>query len=245
MGSLRPLEIVFDIWQASGDSDVSHRANVRKYRFTHDHFQLTTYLKMRVFLAIQIMSQMCIRMIRDVCETDNDYRLDDYKPMIELFDKVDRLVDIMNGASEPRNVENINEPRHKHVLELFGVLRLFEEWREECGGFNENFIAQQTWEDLVWMVFGVAGAACNLEDDGSLVMHQGRSGSDVCEHFFSQVRYINSNPNAQQAREGASALSGDLGMHGHSFQSESRGNAGKRAGTTAEDLFAPINMPNK
>ena len=130
--------------------------------------------------------------------------------------------------------------RHRHVMEMFDVLRLFEEWRSEVGGFNEKFITKQTWEDLVWMVFGLAGVACFLKEDGSEQMHQGRSGSDVCEHFFSQIRYINSNPNAQQANEGASAMSGDIGMDIVSFSTESKGNSGKRKGTTAEDLFREI-----
>ena len=119
------------------------------------------------------------------------------------------------------------------------MLRLFEIWRRECGEFNEKFITKQTWEDLVWMVLGLAGTACcYLNEDGSRVMHQGRSGSDVCEHFFSQVRYINSNPNAQQTNEGASALSGDIGMEGPAFQDDSRANC--RSNVQVEDLMRPI-----
>ena len=40
----------------------------------------------------------------------------------------------------------------------------------------------------MWMVFGVAAvASLYLKEDGSLSMHQGRSGSDVCEHFFRRL----------------------------------------------------------
>lgn len=55
--------------------------------------------------------------------------------MIELFDNVDRLVDIMNGAAykngKSKDVELINTPRHRHIKELFDVLKIFEEWKAE------------------------------------------------------------------------------------------------------------------
>ena len=147
-------------------------------------------------------------MIRDYCDDDsNSTAIKDYQPMIDLFLKVDRLVDIMNGSTKKEGVELINHPRHKHITELFDILRVFEGWKKECGGFTNNFITSYTYQDLVWMVFGVAAhASLYLDEDGSNVMHQGRSGTDVCEHFFSMIRYINSNPTMQQAREGASKV---------------------------------------
>ena len=72
-------------------------------------------------------------------------------------------------------------------------------------------------------------------------MHQGRSGSDVCEHFFSMIRYINSNPTMQQAREGCSTVSSGGGMYGTSFMPENKANAGGApAAATAAELMAPI-----
>ena len=55
------------------------------------------------------------------------------------------------------------------------------------------------------MVYGVAAVACTyLEEDGSRLFHQGREGSDVCEHFFCSIRNINPNPTLQQIRQAAS-----------------------------------------
>ena len=166
--------------------------------------------------------------------------------MIDVFEKVDRLIDIMNGTAfsnkKDRDVELINTPKHRHISELFDVLRLFEEWKNECGGFNHKYITVYTYEDLVWMVFGVAAvASLYLKEDGSCVMHQGRSGSDVCEHFFSLIRYINCNPTMQQAYEGASQLSGDIGMDGKSFQqNDRRSNSGGAEKATAVELMSSI-----
>ena len=241
------LNMPYEMWKASGDADVVGGASVRMYKFTHDHFKLNAYLKMRVFLAVQIPSQTMIKMIRDHCDrAENLANIKDYEPMIELFDKVDRLVDIMNGTGykkgKNRMVELINHPKHPHITELFDVLRVFEEWKKESGGFTEKFITNYSYEDLVWMVFGIAASAClYMKEDGSLAMHQGRSGSDVCEHFFSMIRYINSNPTMQQAREGCSTVSGGGGMYGTSFMPESKANAGGApAAATAAELMAPI-----
>ena len=131
---------------------------------------------------------------------------------------MDRLVDIMNGTGfkngRSRNVELINHPHHRHTIELFGILRIFESWKKQTKGKPTRFITWQTYEDLQWMVFGMAvHGRCYLKKDRSETMHQGRGGSDVCEHLFSQIRYINSNPNMQQGREGISKASSQLGMH--------------------------------
>ena len=92
------------------------------------------------------------------------------------------------------------------------------------------------------MVFGMAAhACCYLKEDGSETMHQGRGGSDVCEHLFSQIRYINCNPTMQQAREGVSKASSQLGMYNQAFQNDNKGNSGTaESETTAKDLLAPV-----
>ena len=64
-------------------------------------------------------------------------------------------------------------------------------------------------------------------------------------HFFSQIRYICSNPIMQQAREGASALSGAIGMDGALLQFSSKSKSGNAAKATADELMAPIGITNK
>ncbi|KAL7527937.1 hypothetical protein ACHAXR_003152, partial [Thalassiosira sp. AJA248-18] len=245
-GKQMKLGMLYEIWKASGDADLMGGAAVRLYKFTHDHFNLNSYSKMRVFLAVQVSSQTMIQMIKDHCDcVENLADIEEFAPIIELFDKVDRLVDIMNGSNQKkgkvRNVQLINHPKHGHISELFDILRVFEEWKNEVGGDTKKFITNYTYEDLVWMVFGVAATAClYLKEDGIDAMHQGRSGSDVCEHFFSMIRYINSNPTGQQAREGASTVSGGIGMYATSFKFDNKANAGGAPRHTAEELMAPL-----
>ena len=72
-------------------------------------------------------------------------------------------------------------------------------------------------------------------------MHQGRSGSDVCEHSFSKMRYVNSNPNIQQAKECASKVSSAVGMGSRVFRGGGRGNAATAGlDEKPEDLMSNI-----
>ena len=109
-------------------------------------------------------------------------------------------------------------------------------------GASRPIILYQTYEGLKWMVFGVgAHAACYLKEDGEYIMHQGRSGTDDCEHFFNMICYINSNPTMHQAREGASKVSSQVGMYLQAFQSDNKGNSGTaRSETTAAGLLKPV-----
>ena len=96
------------------DYEIISRADMRMYKFGEEHFQLNSYNKMRVFLAMHILSQTMIRMIRDYCDLDeNDIK--DWDPFIEVIDKIDRLVDICNTRKD-RGVECLNCPQHPHVF---------------------------------------------------------------------------------------------------------------------------------
>ena len=108
--------------------DVDGGSKLRRYKFTHDHFDLNAFTKMRVFLAVQFASQTMMRMIKDYC-IGRPGELPKFEPMLELLNAVDRLVDIMNGINESkgklRNVEPIDSPTHRHVRELLDILKLF------------------------------------------------------------------------------------------------------------------------
>lgn len=145
---------------------------------------------------------------------DNDDVHDscEYRGMLKISDKMDRLEDICNARScneitksqTARDTYKIDCPKHKHLTELFDILRLFEEWKMEAGGFNKHFITKQTYEDLQWTVYGIAGVAVEfLEEDGSKQFDQEVSGSDCCEHFFTSIKDDCSNPTLGQANQSA------------------------------------------
>ena len=209
---LMNLAMIKSIWLKYESSG----AQLRKTKLGYDHFELDSYKKMRVFLAVQVMSQSTIAMIKDYCDNEiNETDVREYKGMLELFDKIDRLVDICNGYGaeqiskdyKDRDVDKINHPQHRHIMELFDVLRLVEEWKKEAGGFKKQFITKQTYQDLHWLVYGIAGLASHyLKEDGSLILDQGRLGSDVMEHFFSMIRNDNSNPDLGAANQAAGKI---------------------------------------
>jgi hypothetical protein len=98
---------------------------------------------MHVFLATGFASNSMVDMIPEYCEAGND-NIEHFEGYIELLAAVDRLVDICNGygvdqnthSKRKRNAGPINTPRHSHVLELLQTLRLFEQWKVECGGYK-------------------------------------------------------------------------------------------------------------
>ena len=95
------LETLYDIWKTSGDMDVGGSSKLRRYKFTHDHFDLNAFTKMRVFLAVQMASQTMRRMLMDYCN-DRPRELPKFEPLLELLNAVDRLVDIMNGINKSK-----------------------------------------------------------------------------------------------------------------------------------------------
>ena len=68
-------------------------------------------------------------MIMDHCKNNSVNRIKDFQPILLLFDKMDRPVDIMNGHGFSKGKDQdgvlINEPRHRHISELFNVLCVF------------------------------------------------------------------------------------------------------------------------
>ena len=103
-----------------------------------------------------------------------------------------------------------------------------------------HYMTRECYEDLSWMVFATVGVACAyLDEDKSKKMHQGRSGSDVCKHFFAKIRQVNSNPNPQQCREITSKISAQGAISSQDFMPKGRQNAAKAA-ANKEELLAPL-----
>jgi hypothetical protein len=238
-----------EMWEAIGDADVSDSCKVRLFKFTMEHFTLNSFNKMRVFLAVQIPSLTMIEMIEYACDApESEYCIGDYSSVIDIFRRVNRLVDIMNGKNSHGgkilDVEQINSPTHRHLEELLSILRLFEEWKRESGKAKKKFITKETYEDLCWMVFGTVTLACTyLKSDGSNKMDQGRSGTDPLEHFFCKVRRKNPNGGEQDCRESTSTISAGTG--GSHLFSRSGGQNTAKSHVDPRDYFRPMHKMNK
>ena len=166
--------------------------STRKTKLTEDHFYKNAYSRMRVHLAVQVVSESVAHLIDRYVKEMGPTIAEKYAPLKSIILACDRLVDIWN-ANYSKKCECINSPTHPHLKELRSILLLFDEWRKHSATKDE-FITSESWEDLCWLVYGIEGMAQEyLENDKSRRMNQRRGGSDVCEFEFAAFRQSNSN----------------------------------------------------
>ena len=235
------LGLIRKLWQTSGDGDNSN--SLRIYKFTRDHFFKNAFNRMRVHLATQITSLSTIRLIDESLATGTcEYTEEELAPMKEILFTLDQTIDIMNAKSNHNGVkklgEKINNPKHRHLAELLSTLAIFTDWKKEAGKFDERFIPIQSYEDMTWMIFSVVGISIlYLNEDGSLVFDQGRSGSDCCEHHFGNIRMRYGSANILNCELATGKATSSRSC---TFVAVSRTNtAGARKETTSE-LFDPL-----
>ena len=145
---------------------------------------------MRVHLAVQVVSKSVAQLI-DRYAAVNDLG-PKYAPLRDIVLACDRLVDICN-ANYAKGCECINSPDHNHVKELQLILLLFAEWKSKCK-MKEEFITNESYEDLCWLVYGSKGIDQEyLLNNKSRQMMQRRHGSDCRELEFAAFRQANSN----------------------------------------------------
>lgn len=207
--SLKMLETV---WENDGGAE---GASVRTNRLSREHFHKDSFSRMRVYLAVQVMSMSMCRMIDDQV-ADKMLDKDQYAPLREIIGKVDRLVDVFNGTKEnkqkeDKGCENLNAPNHRHVTESLDILTLFCEWKAEAQALEDSstFMPYTSFDDLCSMVFGLVGMAQKyLHQDGSRTMVQRRGNTDVLEHAFAHLRARERNFNIAQGRQGVAQAQG-------------------------------------
>jgi hypothetical protein len=83
-------------WKKMVDFDIGICADICVYKSSTGHVELSSYNKMRVFLAIHICSQTVIQMTWDYCESHEDGNTKEYDTVIEVLEKIDQTVDITN-----------------------------------------------------------------------------------------------------------------------------------------------------
>lgn len=210
------LKMCQDVWEVTGDA--CRLPRLRMYRkLGHEHFDKNPYNRMRTFLAAQICSMTMVRIIDENAEECGGR--DKYASLRRMLIAVDRLIDICNATQksgpEIKGAGPIDSAHDPQLRELLEILALFTEWQREGGEYSEQFITRQSYEDLVWMVFGFVGVAKYYLLDsyvhvktggngsgkwsGVRAMFQRWGGTDVCEHHFANVRGACTNPNAQMA----------------------------------------------
>jgi hypothetical protein len=217
----------------------------RKTVLTEDHFYKNAYSRMRVHLAVQVLSESVVRLIERYVkdpEVQKEHEGDiekQYAPLKALISSCDRLVDIWN-ANRDKKCECIDSPNHPHIKELREILQLFAEWKESCHSKDE-FITRESWEDLCWLVYGIQGVAQEyLNKDKSRRMMQRRGGSDCCENEFAAFRQANSNGTEFDIRGIEARRSAYRGHNVSSFSRIVKSNSGRENRADLVELSAKL-----
>ena len=205
---------------------------IRKTVLTEDHFYKNAYSRMRVHLAVQVLSASVVSLIDRYIKDPNVQAekgvdiVQKFGPLKEIVGACDRLVDIWN-ANYSKKCECIDSPNHRHIKELHVILLVFAEWKNGCRNKDE-FITNKSWEDLCWLVYGIKGIACEyLLNNKSRRIMQRRGGSDVCENEFAAYRQSNSNGSEFDIRGIEARRSAYRGYNISSFSKMIKSNSGR------------------
>ena len=127
----------------------------RKTVLTEHHFYKNAYSRMRVHLAVQVVSASVADLIDRYVKEKGVHMSEKYAPIKSIILACDRLVDIWNG-NYSKGCECIDSPNHPHLKELHSILLLFAELKNQSNSKDE-FITSESWEDLCWLVYGIEG----------------------------------------------------------------------------------------
>ena len=200
---------------------------------------------MRVHLAVQVLSSSVLSLI-DRYTKDSDVQKDKgselvqkYAPLRTIVQSCNRLVDIWN-ANHDKKCKCIDSPVHSHVKELHSILLVFAEWKNSCKSKNE-FITNESWEDLCWMIYGIIGiSSIYLRKDESRRMMQRRGGSDCCENEFAAFRQSNSNGTEYDIRGIEARRSAYRGHNVSNFSKIVKSNSGREDRVDLASLYAKL-----
>ena len=170
-------------------------------KLTDEHFNKNAHSRMRVHLAVQVLSLSVHEMISNYCK-NNEERMKRYSSLLLFVEKINTVVDIWNHPStktfkcEPNGLryEPIGNSDHKYINYLESILVLFQEWNEETKKSKEpfKFMPKTLFLSFIQLVYGMKGVASQIPPGCYMV--QCRGGTDDVEQEFSRNRQLNSNP---------------------------------------------------
>ena len=186
-----------DMWYLTGGKS----NQMTPTKLTEAHFFKDNFSKMRVYLAVQVVSNSVVKVIDYVCGKpeilaalgrDASY----YKPLRELCQHGNRIVDIVNGR-DPKNKlrrEDFTAENGRRIQkELLEILSWFVKWEKlnKVAGLDEHsFLADATWDGLKRMILGYIGIIDFYVIGKDFKVAPRRTLSDPAEHLFSQLRNL-------------------------------------------------------
>ena len=201
-------KMIQDIWRKTNEG-CHHR--LMETKLSEKHFNKDGFSRMNVSLATQLLSSSVASMmeaaIKDV-NISRHLRLKpwQYRHIINLSRKVDRLVDICNGRSRNHektglfNTESGLEMQH----DLLEILEYFSIWNSSLKKKDKSdncFLPNQTWKSIQSLILGLVGCIqlYVIENGESFVPR--RTNTDTIEHHFGNSRQSVGGGNAPTAMQ--------------------------------------------
>mmetsp|Transcript_15878 Transcript_15878/g.20864 ORF Transcript_15878/g.20864 Transcript_15878/m.20864 type:complete len:1146 (+) Transcript_15878:1229-4666(+) len=207
-GRLQPLclKMLEDAWvayESKGSSTFSGEgALVRCRKLSNAHFQRTPFSRMRVKLAVQVLSHSMLDVIDEYCN-DAPNQTELYAPMREFISHFDKFVDICNGGNSNNtryNYGNIESINSAELDDLDEFMTWYEAWYNEiktdaayahfdAEGKKNSFIPEECWFDFQSIAKGIiAMSHFYLTKFPNAKIIQRRLMQDIIEHHFAHIR---------------------------------------------------------
>lgn len=202
------LSLIHDCWLALGGASVSQ---LRFSKLTVAHFEKNCFTRMRVFLAVQILSESVASMIEHVMKTKEltVTGKELFESTVLFCRKMNRLVDIMNGRGE-NGAPIVRSPHDDVLYEALDILGWLADWRNDLVeghlDLDVHFFPSELWEDVQGMVLSLVCTARYFTSRfPDVALCQRRGQQDIVEHHFGHLRQAAGAARglgAQQARSG-------------------------------------------
>jgi len=202
------LSLIHDCWLALGGGGVSQ---LRFGKLTVAHFEKNCFTRMRVFLAVQILSESVAQMIEHVMKTKEVTVAgkECFQSTVLFCRKMNRLIDIMNAADE-KDAQMVRTPHDAILYEALEILGWLADWHHGLvvGGLDPeiHFFPSELWGDMQGMVLLLVCTARYFTSSfPNVALGQRRAQQGIVEHHFGHLRQAAGAARglgAQQARSG-------------------------------------------
>ena len=226
--------MIENVWRES----LAGISALRLSKLTDEHFDKNAHSRMRVHLAVQVLSMSVWYMLDDYCRNDQAIGKA-YSSLMKIVKCLDTVVDIWNHPAsktfDGKRYHPIDSDKHEYVKYLEDVLELFTEWMDESKKAKNPhaFMPKTLYESFAWLVYGVKGVASQIPKGAMMI--QSRGGTDDVEQEFARIRQANSNPTIAAARGIASRGNG---FRGSSFAKNVKNNTSGEKRIHRKELLA-------
>jgi hypothetical protein len=216
---IKDVPVVWDHWRECFNFNFQNGFAIHR-KLTDEHINLTPASKMRNHLAIQVLDNDMLYLMKMYQSTLADpERL---SSSILLLEKTSQVASIFSDKNRP--ISTLTDDR---LTVLKDVLGFFNSWESEISSSttytdNKNLMTQQTRNDTNSSITGFV-SICDLHVKNGNSINPGYLNSDLVENFFCKQRGIRNglNTNPTLAEYGPSQTAIILGQHSVSNKSNS------------------------